>query len=153
MSEWAFVWLVLFKMLVLTAFVFCYAAGGRRRKFLRRFVGGLVLAAGCVLAFLWAGTFRWYLLPVLGLYVPALCMGYGGETPWAKVARRFVYGAFLGLIGLGTSIALGSLILGLFQLALAVSASLVLGLINPVRAVDEEAAIALLSVALVPFMG
>lgn len=159
-TEWYQVWVSILRFSTVMMFAFCYETGGRGRKWVRRFVGPAVLAVGCMLihVLLWGGSVftwtrvNWPFFGCIALYAPALCLGYGGATFGRKLARRALYGLGMGLVGLACGITSGHVGMGIFQLLLAMAASLYLGLANPVQAVTEEGTIAILSVALVPMM-
>ncbi len=151
-DEWFLVWMTPLRLAVVLVFALLYVIGGRKWKWLRRFVGGLFLGASVIGLSLMLGSFSWWLLGVPAMYVIALCMGYGGDTIPEKFMRRLIYGIALGGVGLYVGIVSGVWLLGLFQILLAVFASVWLGLLNPVNAVNEESLIATLSVVCVPFM-
>lgn len=151
MTELALVWLFPIKWSVIGAFTFLYMIGGRENKAIRRLGGGLFLAFGLFgLSMLKGFNLR---LILACCTVPfGLFLGYGGDDFKTKFIRRFLYGLVLGLSGLTIGILSGHVVLGCFQLVLAVQASLALGLLNPDDAVDEESLIAILSVVFLPFM-
>jgi len=151
-NEWFLVWMVPLRILIVLVFALLYAIGGRKWKWIRRFVGGLFLGGALIGLSLMLGAFNWWLLGVPAMYVIVLCLGYGGDTPSEKFIRRLIYGAAFGGVGLYVGIVSGVWLVGLFQFVLAVFASVFFGLANPVQAVNEEALIATLSVVCVPFM-
>ena len=140
---------------ILTVFIACYVAGGRQKKWVRRFIGGAWLAVTCAIL---SQSFGWHLLPLAG-YPAALTLGYGGDDLITKLWRRGLYGLALGFLGLTVGILAGLWAYGLIQAVLALLASIILGVLNPGKtprteedAVREEGLIALFSVAIVPFM-
>ena len=151
MSEYAIGWLASAKLGWVVLFATAYWLGGRRYKVLRRWGGGVLFPIGIIAFSVLATTYRpWFPLAIV-LYPLALSLGYGGETLGEKLRRRALYGLALG----GVSILFawpGALGLWGIQVALAMGASLDLGLTNPVPAAEEEALIAALSVLLVAFM-
>lgn len=151
MTEWQQVGLVLHGLLLLVAFALCYLIGGRQGKWVRRFVGGLVFPVGCILLAQRGGTFQGFMWSSLVAYPVALSMGYGGETIGEKLRRRARYGLGLGAAGLCLLVPAGHLVIGLWQVALAVLASVGYGTTNPIPAVAEEGQIAILSTCLIPF--
>lgn len=152
MSELAFVFFVGIKLFILGFWVMCYIAGGRGPKYFRRYIGGIGFGLMiCALAF-WMGRFNWWLLALPVFYPLALCIGYGSDKFWMKILKRAIYGLAFGLIGLYSGFILNNLYLGIAQLILPVIVSVLLGVFNPVRAVDEEAAISLALVICVPFL-
>ena len=151
MTEWRQLWLVFAGLLLLALFGLCYMIGGRRGKWVRRFVGGLLFPTGCLWLAQQGGTFQWAMLVSLVAYPAALSLGYGGDTLGEKLRRRSLYGLALGACGLFLLISAGHPFIGLWQVVLAVLASLTYGIKNPIPAVAEEGQIALLSVCLIPF--
>lgn len=148
MSEWGLVFLVPIRIAIILIFALCYVIGGRRWKWIRRFVGGAWIAVSTYLLAVVLNTDRWFMLFSLPAYPAALSMGYGADTFWGKVFRRALYGLLLG----GCSFLFGNWALAIFQTIVAVFASVYLGIVNPVKAVEEEAQIAILCVVTVPFM-
>lgn len=137
-------WTVLFAIL--------YMLGGRKGKWIRRFVGGSVFPLGICGFALVHGTFHWVMLAGVGTYIGALVLGYGGKTLGIKLLRRSLFGLALGAAGIPFVVTIGGIAWLLFgiQVALAVTVSIVLGIFNPVKAAEEESYIAALSVILVP---
>lgn len=154
MSEWTIGWLATAKLLLIVAFATLYWVGGRRRKWIRRIAGGLLISAGTI-GFAFAfGTFSsWHLLAIVA-YPAALSLGYGGSTTPAKLRRRLLYGVAVGACAFLFALPLGfkATLAAAFQLGLAIQASVALGLLNPFEAAEEEAVIATASVLLVPFI-
>lgn len=148
MSEWNLVWLTIPRILILLVFVLLYVIGGRKWKPLRRIVGGTFLGASVTLMALAIGNYHWIFWLSVPLYPVALSLGYGGNDTQTKFVRRLIYGVSLGSV----SFVFLNPVLAIFQVSMSTLASIYLGLRNPVQAVNEEAMIALLSVATVPFM-
>jgi len=153
MTEWMQSLVFIHKLLAIVLFAGCYIIGGRRWKWVRRFLGsalfGLCLAG---LAY-WQRSFSyWYLLYPLLLSI-ALCMGYGGDTTLIKFRRRLTYGTILGLSCLPIAILGSAWVLFAIQFILCIVASVIFGVFNPLNsAVDEEGIIAVISIILIPFM-
>ena len=150
MTEWRQLWLVFAGLLLLALFGLCYMVGGRTSKWVRRFVGGLLFPSGCLWIAQQGGTFHWLMLGSLVAYPIALSTGYSGDTLGEKLRQRTRYGLILGSAGLLLLIPAGHPIIGLWQIVLAVLASLTYGVKNPIPAVAEEATIAILSICLIP---
>ena len=152
MTESTLMLLLIGKLLLVSAFAWLYALGGRSDKVWRRFVGGVLFPLGvCGIAYL-SHSFSVLMLLACLSYPFALSQGYGGDSLAEKFKRRSLYGVLLGLASLPFFLVTGNWILGVLQIFLAVICSLVLGIVNPTNAVDEEALIASGSVLLVPFM-
>jgi hypothetical protein len=154
MSEWTTGWLTTARLLLIAAFATLYWIGGRRRKWIRRIAGGLLISVGTIGFAVALGTFSpWHLL-ALAAYPAALSLGYGGTRTPVKLRRRLIFGAAVGACSLLFALPVGfkETLAAAFQIALAIQASVVLGLLNPFEAAEEEGVIAALSVALVPFI-
>ena len=151
MSEYTVGWLGTAKLLLIVAFATLYWHGGRKHKFLRRFVGGAAFPAGVVALALVSGTFRWWHTIAFLSYPTALILGYGGDTLGKKIARRLLYGTVLGLASLPFALPQAFDLLTV-QIALAITASIGLGVTSRIPAAEEEALIATFAVILVPFM-
>jgi len=153
-NESVLVALVPVRIFVLLGFVLFYALGGRYKKVLfRRILATCWLTFGAIALALVTGSFKWWLLLSPALYFGALSIGYGGDSFLQKVARRGLYGLFLGACSLIFASATGSWALAGLQIGFSVMGSVYLGTLNPAQnAVDEEALVAILSTLCVPFM-
>jgi len=154
MTEWTIGWLATAKLLLIVSFATLYWIGGRKRKWIRRVAGGLLISVGTIGFAAAMGTFSpWHLLAV-AVYPGALTLGYGGSTTPVKLRRRLLFGAAVGACAFTFALPLGlkATLAAAFQIALAIQASVVLGLLNPFEAAEEEAVIATASVLLVPFI-
>jgi hypothetical protein len=141
------------RILTIVPFVLAYVVGGRKHKWIRRFLGAALLAAAVMGFAYWVGRFTWWLLPAFIPMAIGLSLGYGGtHDPSEKVAKRFVYGVVIGLTGVAVGLVTGNIFVGTCQLAIATAASVFYGVFNPLRAVEEEGVISTLSVILIPFM-
>jgi hypothetical protein len=152
MSENYFVWLVLLKLFIVCLFTMLYVIGGRVHKQIRRFGGGISFSLGIIGLSLLTHKFHWAFLALPILYPLCLSFGYGADKTWLKVLKRTLYGLAFGLIGLGVGIFVGNWYLGITHLLVCLFASPFLGVFNPIRAVDEEALIALVITIHLPFM-
>jgi len=151
-NEWFLVWLVPLRIGLVLVFATLYAIGGRGPKWVRRFLGGALFGSAVMGLSMWTGTFKWWLVGLPGAYIGALVLGYGGDTFVEKLFRRAIFGLALGCCALLAASVQPVWGLGVFQVSLALAASIFLGIWNPVKAVNEEALIATLSVVCVPFM-
>lgn len=153
MSEAHLFWAVPMAGLVLTLFTTLYRLGGWKQKAWRRFAGGAVLALGIQGVALYCRSWGPWMLFSLVTIPGWLSMGYGGETTRSKLTRRALYGLIGGLaVSFPFCVGSGGLlvILGL-QTALAVAASIVYGLRNPISAVGEEGTLGAAYAVLVVF--
>jgi len=143
-------------------YALAYALGGRDEapifvpRIWRRIIAPMLFSTLVVLMSLLFGKFDNIMLSFIPFLVSVHWVGgYGGDTLWEKVLRRIWTGLLLGLAALPIALAAHSYpVWELFwmQLALAISAHLFLGILNPLKAPYEESLIALLTVVIVPFM-
>ena len=144
-----------FKILAVLIFAFCYIIGGRANKWIRRILGSLMLGIFVVGFSYWQRSYsNWLCCYPLLLFI-ALSKGYGANDNklFTKIHRRFSYGLLFGLSCAPVAIVYSAYYLWAGQLALAIVASMFLGIKNPFgNAVDEEGLIAIASIILVPFM-
>ena len=147
------------KFILIGIYGFCYIVGGRAGTSLaiRRFLGSLLLGGGIILFSLWSSSYSHLLLAYPVMLFISLSLGYGvgkvEPTFWNKFKRRFRWGLVMGITSLPVAIVTGSWQLFLIQFCLALFASLVFGIINPFNsAVNEEGAVSIFSVFLVPYM-
>ena len=159
MSELDHAWLFPFRFIPSILFAWAYTMGGREgiSLWVRRILGSFLFLLS-FLALTWLfSSFSFWLFLAFPIFVFGLHRGYGADEFHTKVLKRFVFGLMLGSLGLGVGIINGYLGVGLIQLSLSVTASLLLGVFNPFGdkldgAVKEEGLIAFSSVLLVPFM-
>ena len=137
-------------LFTLSLFAFLYSLGGRKEKWLRRFLGSTLFCLGCNLIAFQSNIWSIWMLGGFVTYPIALSLGYGGNTTATKLFRRTLYGLALGLASIPFLIHQPSMIL--FQTLLSMSISIWWGIKNPTSAVGEEGAIGALSVILIPFL-
>ena len=68
-----------------------YMLGGRSRKWLRRWIASLVIAATVNVASVIMGIWSWWLLGIYPLLIISFSFGYGADGFWTKFARRLIY--------------------------------------------------------------
>ena len=148
----------LLKFALIGVFVLCYLIGGRKWKWVRRILGSAIFGLGLVLFSLWQRCFSYYLLSYPILLFAALSLGYGGDSNWEKIRRRFIYGLCVGLSCLPVVIIYQRWGMGAIQVVQSILASIICGVANHVipgfdmTAVEEEGIIAVASVFWVPYM-
>lgn len=154
MSEWTLGWSHSLGLLIWFGFLICYWIGGRRHKWIRRWVGSLFLIGAVLVVALLKQQAEWALLLLYPASVLALSLGYGGNSLMQKVIRRLRYGVALGSLSLLLAIITGhGFLVALFQIMLAGFASVYFGALNPLpSAVSEEIEIAALSTICLPLM-
>jgi len=135
----------------LSAFGYLYAAGGRYGKALRRYVGSAVFVVAALSLAATSGVFSWWMVLSMPLLMIALSMGYGADDLPSRLRRRALYGVGVALSSAPFLLSMGQWETLLFQIALAVAASVFYGVVNPTSAVAEEGVIGTLLVACWPF--
>jgi len=116
-----------------------YMEGGRSNKWIRRFIGSLVIATGVNVAALMMGKWVWSLPLVYGPLAAGFCMGYGGDTLLRKWIRRSLFCLGVCSAGLVFCFTYGSNAWMVLPLHLGVGAwSIYLGIRNPIQAAAEE---------------
>ena len=148
MDEWALVLVAFCRLLIVFVFAACYMIGGRKWKWVRRFVGSAILMTGTIGVALFMHTFKWWMVFGYLVYPISLSLPYGADNLLSKILKRGFYGLCLG----ASSLVFGSWVLAGLQISISVAVSIYLGVINPTDAVDEECLIASSSVLFVPFM-
>ena len=149
MNEYSIVWISTLAGLGLIIASGLYSLGGRRHKWIRRFIASLVLA-GTVMGTA-ALMNRWtpWLAGVWPCLVAGFCLGYSGDSMTEKVCRRTVYFAGVATAGIWTAIVLGSVFYttrpwAVLPIHLVGLWSIYLGSRNPLKAAAEEFYICLL---------
>jgi len=144
--------LAISKLLVIVLCGSLYAVGGFINKFYRRFLVPIIVALAVVGFGLAYGRFNFFnLLYPIGLCI-GLHIGYGGEGLWERIFKRLFYGLLVSLPVLVFGFTGGSWLLAGFHIVLFTSASVCLGVWNPVDARQEETILGSLSVLLPIFM-
>lgn len=150
MDEWRLVWLVPMRLFAVLVFSTLYVIGGRQGKWVRRWLAPILFLGVCILITYFVETSYWKLAPLCAMPI-VLSFGYSNNDGKGWI-RRLIYGLSFGAIGLGMSFMCGCWPLGMIHMIVAVMASMVLGLMNPIPAVNEEATISILSTVCIPFM-
>ena len=126
-------------LFVLAIYATLWMMGGRRDKWLRRFVGSSIMAVGVNVACVIMGIWEWYVLLLVATTIGGSCLGYGGKTFGEKLVRRLVFclgnvsGAIIFLImfkGAAINVFLPHMWVALV--------SVYFGLKNPIHAAAEE---------------
>lgn len=146
--------------LISSVFSFFSVLGGRDNSYLglepriwKRLIAPIFFSVSvCLLAFL-LGNFQSYMLLSIPTYVASTHVGYGynGDSQWKKIQRRTMWSVFRVTCGLAFTIFSGAWILLTLQLVIAILVSNVLGVLNPLKAPQEEGLINFSSVFLIPF--
>lgn len=118
-----------------------WMAGGRGKKYLRRYVGSIIQTLGINILALITGTWVWQFLLSLGPEIGSRSLGYGGNSQSEKILRRSIFAA--GSLAAGAVLAWGvgfssKAIWLLVCQAVASVVSIILGVKNPLPAAVEE---------------
>jgi len=116
-----------------------YMLGGRKNKWLRRFIAPLFQEASTNLCAWIMGIWNAWLLLTYILVAIGFSFGYGGETTGSKLFRRLVYCAMNLTVALLFIFLYGPKMLWIFIPNIGVAAwSIYLGIKNPLYAPAEE---------------
>ena len=138
MSETTLQWLIIPKVVLIGIFAFLYSYGGMVHKGFRRYLAPLCLLAGIIFCGAFAGTFKWASLLSVPLLIGALHLGYGGESLWVKIFKRFYCGLAVAVAFLPLAFSSGLWGLYFLHIAVCVSFSVILGAFNIARNAREE---------------
>lgn len=144
MSEWALVFSFPLKLIPTIIFFLCYMIGGRRSKWVRRYIGPVLLTLSCAILALVFGSLSWKILGLLVL-CPILTLPYHSDD------ERLRYALALTASGLVFGCLFQSP-LGYLQAFISFGVNIFFTCNHPEPAVNEEGLIAFLSTALIPFM-
>lgn len=143
-------------------YALCYAIGGRsdapvfHGHYWRRLVAPIVYTILVLGLSLLSNKFKAeYIIFAISFTAAHWLGGYGGRTIWEKLVRRTWTASLSALAVLPIALFAHSYpVWELFwmQWGLALSAHLLLGILNPLKAPYEESLIAFLTVCIVPFM-
>lgn len=143
------------KLILVALYAWLYSVGGRAGgpgKWVRRWLGSAVIIGGLYGFSIIAGTLSTSRAIAIPFFFLTAFLGYGGDTFLEKFLRRSLFGLVFAGYAITLGVLYGNLLCGLAQAFLCLFASLFFGLVNPIKAADEEAAIGLLSVCLLPFI-
>lgn len=121
--------------------LFCtfYMLGGRKNKWLRRFVGSFIQAVNSNICSFIMGIWSWWLLLIFPLVSIGTSFGYGADTFGTKVLRRSIFCLANLTVGLLFVIKYGGPMWWIFIPNVGVAAwSIYLGVKNPLYAAAEE---------------
>ena len=96
--------------------------------------------------------FSWWNFILIPSYLISCTIGYGGSSLWTKLLRRSLWSLVRTASCLILAIVAGAWTLFILQLVISLIATLVIGILNPLKASQEEGLINFLSVVLVPYM-
>lgn len=139
-------------------FILCYAQGGQKYKWVKRFLGPGVLALSVLVCqFSW-----WTLFPVGAFFLPLVLPGYGDKfhkgVLWRKILIRSLHGLLNGFAGGLLAVLSGHYALAGVQVLTAIAGSIYFGVANPWAShgnrgvFNMDLCIALSAVWVIPFM-
>lgn len=152
MSEILLQWITWIKLVVISLFALFYGLGGMDGKWKRRFVAPAIYILALIVFSLVQKTFSFYYLICLPLMIGGLCLGYGAENTGMKIFKRILCGVAISLAFLPVAIINHSWVLYPLHCILSTSFPVLLGVLNPVQAREEESLIATSYVLLPIFM-
>ncbi len=136
----------------LSVFVVLYARGGTDHKVLfRRILASFSYCLGCSILAIWAHHWNWVMLAGWPATYAWLTMGYGADNLPSKLRARALYGLIGGIVSGVWLLPNGFGKLWLFQIGIAIAASVFYGVTNPHSRVGEEGAIAYFMAGCAPF--
>lgn len=116
-----------------------YMLGGRDGKWLRRFIGSLIIAITVWGASIVMGTFNWWLLLIYPALSVGFSFGYGADLVWTKIIKRTIFALAVLSAGLVCACSMGGNAWLVFPCHLGIGLwSVYLGVTNPVQAAAEE---------------
>lgn len=117
-----------------------YMQGGRKHKWIRRFLGSLVLASTVILSSIVMGIFDWWMMAVYPCLAFGFSLGYGGDDFAEKFWRRLSFALGVTSAGLTMALILGGNAWWVLAPHLGIAVwTVFLGIKNPLHAAAEEA--------------
>ena len=144
------------KLGIVVACAVLYSMGGRDEfpKYFRRFIApciiGIVLLTQCII-FKHSFMACLYSTGAVGLLMLGFSMGYGASSTLAKILKRLAVGCVVCSSGFLLATYTGIYWLAILQAITTISAYVILGVTNPVQAVEEEMLIGAASMIYLPF--
>jgi len=140
MSEYAIVWTAFGAFIGLGVGCLFYSLGGRKGKWLRRFVGSFIIASTLWICSVVMHNFYWWFLLAYPLLAIGFSFGYGADVFWEKVFKRTCFALMVMSAGLVCAIVVGGNAWMVFIYQVGVGLwSIFLGVKNPISAPAEEA--------------
>lgn len=116
-----------------------YMMGGRSGKWLRRFIGSLVISTTLWVCALIMGKFNWWILGTYPILALGFSLGYGADIPLMKIIKRAIVASCVVLAGLLCAITYGGSAWMVLILHFGVALwTVFLGVKNPIQAASEE---------------
>ena len=140
-------------LIISTLFAGVTMLGGRSGgRLLKRVVAPLLFCTTTIGLSLLVGKFQWWFMTSFVAYFVSCMVGYGGNTLWEKIERRFIWSLIRSISAITFCLFTGAWVLMILQTAVGLISSILLGILNPLNAPQEETLINFLSVVFVPFM-
>ncbi len=116
-----------------------YMWGGRSNKWVRRFIGSLVIATTVNVSAIIMGNWHWVLVLTYPCLIGGFCMGYSGSSLFEKVKRRALFALAVCSAGLVCCFAFGGSAWWVLPIHVGIAAfTIYLGVISKVQAAAEE---------------
>lgn len=140
-------------------FGICSWFGGRDKNYLgirariwKRIIAPLFFILLLVGFSLLVGRFSWWFLLSIPYYIISSSLGYGGDDLKTKIIRRTIWSIVRSSCSLPVAIITGAWVLLIIQYFVGIIITLLLGILNSLKAPQEEFVINFNSVMYVPYM-
>jgi hypothetical protein len=155
-NEYFIGYMAFFSLLGLASGCLLYMLGGRQGKWIRRFLGSLIISMDVYTTSVVLGTFNWWLLLIYPVLAIGFSLGYGADILWKKIVKRTIFALAVLSAGLICCFSMGGNAWVVFPCHVGIGLwSVYLGVRNPLQAAAEETFVcALLNLGLImyPFM-
>jgi len=138
---------VFVRLLLVCVFALLYAWGGMEMKIIRRLVAPIFL---CSCMFYYSRDWK-TLIQIIPMYA-TLSIGYGGDTLFYKIYRRFAFGLYNGVTSSTYNIILKKSALWIIQILALILFYVILGVWNPLPDARTEELVLGFMVGFLPLM-
>lgn len=153
MSEFTQGWLGTLAFLPSLIFSIITWIGGRPNgRIWKRLVAPISFCLMTICLSLISHKFSWWYFILVPSYLISCTIGYGGSSLWTKLLRRSLWSVMRTASCLILAIVVGTWTLFVLQAVIGLIVTLVMGILNPIKASQEEGIINLISVFFVPYM-
>ena len=128
------------KFVAIGVYALLYGLGGIDGKWKRRVLGALVYTGAIIGFSLLEGSFNWWYLMCAPILFGSTSIGYGAEDNEVgkKVFKRFYCGLAYSCVGLPLALINEAWVLFILHTVLCIGTSVLLGVLNPTHARNEE---------------
>ena len=153
MSEYIQGWLGTMAFVPSVFFSLISWVGGRPGgRIWKRLIAPISFSLLTILLSILSHKFSWWYLLLFPSYLISCTLGYGGSSLWTKLLRRSLWSLVRTTASLIIAIVVGTWTLFVLQLITGLIVTLVMGILNPIKASQEEGLINFSSVLFVPYM-